>query len=107
MVMASSSRLWALVVVALATSVIAMVGAAPALATQPIETFEVSTSTTQAGGHPDLQTKFTLGDPGEPEAAKNVIVNLPRDCSATRTRSRPAPRATSLSTECPTSSQAG
>ena len=71
------SRLRALVVVALATSVVAMVAAAPALATQPIETFEVSTSSTQAGGHPDLQTKFTLGDPGEPEAAENVIVNLP------------------------------
>ena len=30
-----------------------------------------------AGGHPDLSTSFTLDDPGEPEAARNVIFNAP------------------------------
>ena len=31
----------------------------------------------QAGGHPDLSTSFTLGSPGEPEAARNVIFRAP------------------------------
>ena len=31
----------------------------------------------QAGGHPDLTTSFTLGSPGEPEAARNVIFRAP------------------------------
>ncbi len=32
----------------------------------------------QAGGHPDLETNFTLENPGVPEAAKNVIFNAPQ-----------------------------
>ena len=31
----------------------------------------------QAGGHPDLSTSFTLDNPGEPEAAQNVIFKAP------------------------------
>ena len=97
----------ALVVVALATSVVAMVVAAPALATQPIETFEVSTSSTQAGGHPDLQTKFTLGDPGEPEAAENVIVNLPPGLFGNPHAITTCTSGDFALAECPISSQAG
>jgi hypothetical protein len=107
MVWASGSRPWALVVVALATSVVAMVVAAPALATQPIETFEVSTSSTQAGGHPDLQTKFTLGDPGEPEAAENVIVNLPPGLFGNPHAITTCTSGDFALAECPISSQAG
>ena len=46
--------------------------AIPAQASEPIKPFEVTTTSTQAGGHPDLQTNFELEDPGEPEAAENV-----------------------------------
>ena len=97
----------ALVGVALATSVVAMVAAAPALATQPIESFEVSTSSTQAGGHPDLQTKFTLGDPGEPEAAENVIVNLPPGLFGNPHAITTCTSGDFALAECPISSQAG
>ena len=61
----------------------------------------------QAGGHPDLETSFTLDNPGEPEAAKNVIFNAPTglfgnpnaidQCTLSRLRPR----------QCPSNSQAG
>ena len=51
--------------------------AAPALASEGIESFETTMSTSQAGGHPDLTTSFKLEEPGEPEAAQNVIFNAP------------------------------
>jgi hypothetical protein len=50
---------------------------APAQATQGIGSFEASISTQQAGAHPDVSTSFTLENPGEPEASKEVILNLP------------------------------
>ena len=52
-------------------------GASPALASEGIASFSVSTSNTQAGGHPNLSTSFTLENPGSPEAAKNVVFNAP------------------------------
>ena len=52
--------------------------AAPAYASEGIENFKTTSSTPQAGGHPDLETSFSLQSPGEPEAAKNVIFNAPR-----------------------------
>lgn len=51
--------------------------AAPALATEGIDSFTTTMSTSQAGGHPDLTTSFTLHNPGSPEAAQNVIFNAP------------------------------
>ena len=49
-----------------------------ATAVEPISSFGVTTSTTAAGAHPDLTASFTLEEPGEPEAAENVTVNLPQ-----------------------------
>src|SRR5262249_19767616 len=49
----------------------------PAWATESISSFGVETTETQAGGHPDLSANFSLAEPGEPEAAENVSVNLP------------------------------
>src|SRR5262249_39645179 len=43
-----------------------------------IESFTTSSSDTQAGGHPDLSTSFSLEAPGTPEAARNVIFEAPR-----------------------------
>src|SRR4051812_20757934 len=51
--------------------------AAPALATQSIDSFSSTISSTLAGDHPDIETHFTLHDPGAPEAARNVIFNAP------------------------------
>jgi hypothetical protein len=48
-----------------------------ARASESITSFEVTTSTTAAGGHPDLTTTFALDSPGAPESAKNIGVELP------------------------------
>ncbi len=42
-----------------------------------ISEFSVDSSSTQAGGHPDLVAKFKLASPGQPEVAKDLIFNLP------------------------------
>jgi hypothetical protein len=52
--------------------------AGTAEASEEIESFTTSASDTQAGGHPDLTTSFTLANPGHPEAAENVIFNAPQ-----------------------------
>jgi hypothetical protein len=51
--------------------------AGQAAADQAILGYSLGTTTTQAGGHPDLTASFSLEDPGEPEIAKNIDVNLP------------------------------
>ncbi|MGA8744560.1 MAG: hypothetical protein WB507_01695 [Solirubrobacterales bacterium] len=51
--------------------------AAPAQASEGVDSFGTSTSTTAAGGHPDISTSFMLHDPGSPEVAQNVIFNAP------------------------------
>jgi hypothetical protein len=64
-----------------ATVAIAAATAPSAQASESIKSFEVTTSTTQAGGHPDLETKFELGNhgTGNPgEAAEDVAVQLPQ-----------------------------
>ena len=48
-----------------------------ASASEGIASFSVTSSDTQAGGHPDLSTSFRLESPGSPEAAQNVIFNAP------------------------------
>ena len=48
-----------------------------AWANQDITFFAVESTSSQAGGHPDILTSFTLKNAGEPEAAKNIRANLP------------------------------
>ena len=62
-------------VVAVAAAFLAIV--APSHASMQIDSFNTTSSTTQAGGHPDLTTSFTLDEPGVEEAARNVIFNAP------------------------------
>jgi hypothetical protein len=52
--------------------------AVSAQAEMQIDSFTTTTSTTQAGGHPDLTTSFTLHNPGIPESARNVIFEAPK-----------------------------
>ena len=62
----------------LALAALAMAAfAAPAPAAQDIAEFEVASSNQQAGGHPDLTARMRMVDPGQPEVAKNVTVNMP------------------------------
>lgn len=55
-------------------------GAAPAIAQAAvtIDEFETTSSTSQAGGHPDLFTHFKLGGVGSSEVPKNVTFNTPK-----------------------------
>jgi hypothetical protein len=48
-----------------------------ASAQQQITAFEVTTSDTQSGAHPDIGMSFALESPGQPESARNVSVNTP------------------------------
>jgi hypothetical protein len=60
-----------------ASIALALAVAGPARASMGIESFTTTSSTSQAGGHPDLTTSFTLEDPGVSESAKNVTFNAP------------------------------
>jgi hypothetical protein len=76
-------------------------------ASEAIESFTVSSSDTQAGGHPDIDASLELANPGQPEAASSVIVDLPEGMfgnSRAVTLCRSVDFALS---ECPTSSQVG
>jgi hypothetical protein len=61
-------------VVALAMAALSV---SPALASEEITSFTTTSSSPQAGGHPDLTTSFTLDSPGVPEAARNIFFNAP------------------------------
>jgi len=85
----------------------AAVFTAPAQASQEVESFSSTLSTTVVGGHPDIETSFRLVEPGVEEAARNITFETPVGIFGN-------PRAidvcTSLDfalTQCPGSSQAG
>ncbi len=55
------------------------VTAGPAAAAElKITQFETFTTSTEAGDHPDLQTKFKFSGAGDPEIAKNISFELPK-----------------------------
>ena len=81
--------------------------AAPAQASEAIDSFSTSISTTQAGGHPDFQTEFTLHQPGEPEAASDVVLNLPQGMFGNPNAITLCTSSDFALTQCPTASQAG
>jgi hypothetical protein len=81
--------------------------AAPALATEPIESFSSTLSTDKVGGHPDIVTEFSLAEPGVSEAARNITFNTPQGVFG---NPKAIGRCTSLDfalDECPSISQAG
>ena len=77
-------------------------------ASEGIESFTTTTSTSQAGGHPDLDTVFNLRSPGAPEAAQNVIFNAPEGRVRQHQRDhRSAPPSDFALDQCASNSQAG
>ena len=62
---------------AVAVLLTCLAGAASASASSEISIFNVTSSDTQAGGHPDLQAEVGLANPGLPEVARDLTVNLP------------------------------
>ena len=90
-----------------ATLALAAIAATPVAASQQIETFTTSTTTTQAGGHPDLQTTFTLQSPGQPESAKNITFDAPEGLFGNTNAITKCVPADFALDSCPTNSQAG
>jgi hypothetical protein len=78
-----------------------------ALATAQIDSFTTTSSTSQAGGHPDLETTFSLQGPGEPEAAKNVIFNAPKGVFGNTNAVTQCTPADFALDQCPANSQIG
>ncbi len=81
--------------------------AVPAQASQPIEFFNVTSTNTEAGGHPDIRTSFVLPDPGEPEVAKDIEIRWPTGVFG---NPQAVPRCTNLDfalNQCPSYSQVG
>ena len=72
-----------------------------------IESFATTSSDPQAGGHPDLNTSFTLAAPGEPEAAQTVIFNAPTGVFGNPNALTRCPSDDFALTECTPNSQAG
>src|SRR5689334_21152485 len=52
------------------------VTASSACAAADILAFEVGSTESRVGMHPDLETNVTIAEAGNPEAARNIIVNL-------------------------------
>jgi hypothetical protein len=86
---------------------LALSAAAPAMATESIDSFTTTTSDTQAGGHPDLQTTFSLDSPGNPEIAKNVSFNAPTGIFGNTNAILQCTQTDFALQQCPTDSQAG
>ena len=81
--------------------------AAPAQASRGSESFSTTTSTTAAGGHPDLSTSFMLHNPGSPEAAQNVIFNAPEGVFGNPYAITHCTSSDFALDQCPSDSQAG
>jgi hypothetical protein len=102
----SSPKLCAALTVA-AGLLSAAVFAAPAQASEAIESFSTTTSTTQAGEHPDLSSSFALASPGVPEAARNVIFNAPQGLFGNPDAITQCTSSDFAQDQCPPNSQAG
>ena len=91
-----------------------LAAAGTATASEPIESFMTTMTDpqgggpySQAGGHPDLETTFTLKDPGNPEAAKNVIFNAPQGLFGNINAIAKCTAADFAFDQCPANSQVG
>jgi hypothetical protein len=96
------------ITVALALVVTLMLAAAStASAVQTIETFETTSSESQAGGHPDLTTAFALEEPGVEESAKNITFNAPEGVFGNINAITKCPTQEFALDQCPVNSQLG
>jgi hypothetical protein len=100
-------RLDAICIAAAISLVTVLTPASSAYASQSIETFTTTTSTTEAGGHPDLETSFSLAGAGEPEAARNVSFNTPTGVFGNPNAITQCRASDYALEQCPSSSQAG
>jgi hypothetical protein len=80
---------------------------ATAQASEPITSFTVAASTTQAGGHPDLSTSFSLAEPGSPEAVQNITFKTPEGVFGNTNAISQCTASDFAGEQCPPNSQAG
>ncbi len=92
--------------VALSLSLVATL-AAPAQASEAIESFTTSSSNTNAGAHPNLSASFMLESPGVHEAAENVIFNAPQGIFGNPYAITHCTSSDFALDQCPSNSQAG
>ena len=102
-----SHRHLKVIIAALAAGIAIAISAAPAAASDAIESFSTTTSDTQAGGHPNLSTSFTLTAPGSPEAARNAIFEAPQGLFGNPNALFKCTRSDFATDQCPSNSQAG
>ncbi len=76
-VFAHRNRLIASLVTTMGLALLALL-APTARASMEVESFTSTSTDTQAGGHPDLSTSFTLAEPGVTESAASVAFDAPR-----------------------------
>jgi hypothetical protein len=87
--------------------VAAAILAPPAFGDEAITGFSVSASEHKAGGHPDLGMSFSLGSPGSPESAQNVIVHAPEGIFGNPNAITQCNSVDFALEQCPPASQAG
>ena len=107
MVEVTASRARHLGLTLLALLLAGLMLAASASATEGIQSFSVSPSTSQAGGHPDIDVSLNLETPGEPEAAQDVIVNTPQGLFGNPNAITRCSSSDFALNQCASSSQAG
>jgi hypothetical protein len=86
---------------------LAAVAASPAGASQAITSFESELSTSQAGAHPDIHTKFSLDSPGAPESASEIEFRTPEGIFGNPGAGIKCPPADFALNECPPGTQVG
>src|SRR5262245_30941681 len=92
----------------LAAGIVAAMAAAPqAGASEAISSFEASLSTSEAGAHPDIRTRFTLADPAGPEVPRELEVQMPEGIFGNPGAMKKCSPADFALSECPTGAQVG
>jgi hypothetical protein len=94
-------------ILSLCAVALALLCAPAANASQEILAFNTNSSSQDAGHHPDLMATFTLADPGDPEAAESVAVNLPAGVFGNPNAITPCIPSDFALMECASASQAG
>ena len=89
------------------TALLALAFAAPAQASIVIDSFETTSSASDAGLHPDLVTHFELAEPGVHEAAKDVAFEAPEGIFGNPNAVTQCTEADFALNECSPNSQAG
>src|SRR3954447_20662988 len=104
--MASARNMLALVLGVLSLGAIAFAGTAAAQDMEIAE-FETTASSSEAGGHPDLRTKFKLLGAGDPEIAKDITFELPKGMYGNTSVLTQCSSVDFALTQCPPAAQAG